>query len=225
MAITQWSALFSAYNDQVKATTRLVGIILELEWTILTRFIIGAIVATLFSILYLVWNLRHAQKIYVVWESLNKPVIKLFRAKIFALIYGNINPSIKSLESFIICYVVTDIQVSTFSKGFCTAILPVQKRNRDQQKTTHSEVIVLLAQTVSDLALQSVLKKDHRIILKTLRMKYFKKKNAHDGLLTATSDQFSLIYDQSTISSQVIVKDYMLDTVAIANLEWNIVVG
>ena len=107
MTIPQWSALISAYNGQVKATTRLVSIALKLEWTILTRFIIGVAVATLVSIFYLIWSLRYAQKIYEIWESLNKPVIKLFRARIFAFIYGNINPFIKSLGKIMIIIIIS----------------------------------------------------------------------------------------------------------------------
>ncbi|KAI9278996.1 hypothetical protein BDA99DRAFT_493716 [Phascolomyces articulosus] len=226
------SALMTAYRDHVEATTRLIRIALALEWTILTRFIVGVIVATWFSIVYLVWTLRHVQKIDQVWESLNKPVIKLFRPRIFAFLHGNINPFVKSL----------DIRVSTFSKGFCTAILRNRRYNRDQFKNIHSSAIVLFAQTVGDLALQSILKKNQSATLTTMTMKYKKKYAAHDGsLLTATSDQFQLFMNEEkttdlsstdnhnnttrrvmTIPMQVVIKDYMLDTVAIANFEWEI---
>lgn len=86
------SLLADAFSEHVQATVRLTKVALELEWTVFTRFTVGVIAATFLSIIYLVWTLRHSRRPLVVWEKLNKPLIKIFRPKIFAFLLGNINP-------------------------------------------------------------------------------------------------------------------------------------
>jgi hypothetical protein len=91
------SLLADAFSEHVQATIRLTKVALELEWTIFTRFTVGVIAATILSVIYLVWTLRHSRRPLTVWEKLNKPLIKSFRPKIFAFLLGNINPYSKSI--------------------------------------------------------------------------------------------------------------------------------
>jgi hypothetical protein len=86
------SLLADAFSQHVQATVQLAKVALELEWTIFTRFTVGVIAATILSAIYLIWTLRNSRRPLVVWEKLNKPLIKLFRPKIFAFLLGNINP-------------------------------------------------------------------------------------------------------------------------------------
>lgn len=86
------STLTEAFRAHVQATIRLTKVVLELEWTIFTRFIVGVIVATFLSIIYLVWTLRKSRRPLVIWDRLNKPIIKLFRPRIFAFLMRNSNP-------------------------------------------------------------------------------------------------------------------------------------
>jgi hypothetical protein len=91
------SVLAQALYQHFQATIQLIQAALALEWTILTRFIVGVIVATILSILYLVWTLRDSQQPLHVWEKLNKPLIKLFRPKIFAFLLSGVNPYVGSI--------------------------------------------------------------------------------------------------------------------------------
>jgi hypothetical protein len=86
------SLLADAFKQHVQATIQLAQVALELEWTIFTRFTVGVIAATILSIIYLVLTLRNSRRPLVVWEKLNKPLIKLFRPRLFAFLMGNINP-------------------------------------------------------------------------------------------------------------------------------------
>ena len=101
------SLLADAFSEHVQATIQLTKVALELEWTVFTRFTVGVIAATFLSIIYLVWTLRHSRRPLVVWEKLNKPLIKIFRPKIFAFLLGNINPysgSIGNIYIYIYIY-------------------------------------------------------------------------------------------------------------------------
>jgi hypothetical protein len=86
------SQLADAFSEHVQATIRLAKVALEVELTVFARFMVGVVAATILSIIYLVWTLRHSRRPLVVWEKLNKPLIKVFRPKIFAYLLGNINP-------------------------------------------------------------------------------------------------------------------------------------
>ncbi|KAI8379390.1 uncharacterized protein BYT42DRAFT_495985 [Radiomyces spectabilis] len=198
-----------AFYEHVEATIQLVRVALELEYTIFTRFTIGVIVATLFSVIYLGWTLRHSRRPLVVWEKLNKPLIKLFRPRMFASLLTNVNPYVGSI----------DMRVSTYSRGFCTGIMRDRHRNRDSFKSIHASALATFSETVGELALVSTLQDKDTATLKSLQIEYKKKAR---GLLTASSD-FSLPSDleqQQEIETLVVVKDRMLDTVAIAHLTW-----
>lgn len=91
------SLLADAFSQHIQATIQLTKVALELEWTIFTRFTVGVITATMLSIIYLVLTLRNSKRPLVVWEKLNKPLIKLFRPRIFAFLLGNMNPYSKSI--------------------------------------------------------------------------------------------------------------------------------
>lgn len=208
------SLLADAFSEHIQATIRLTKVALELEWTIFTRFLVGVIVATVLSVIYLVWTLRHSRRPLTVWEKLNKPLIKVFRPKIFAFLLGNINPYSGSI----------DMRISTFSKGFCTGFMRDRQNNRNPFKSIHATALATFAETVGELGLLSSLQDDKdEIELVSLELDF--KKKAH-GLLTASTD-FTLpeIDDKDDASSrevkiQVVVKDRTLDTVAIAHLIW-----
>lgn len=95
------SHLADAFSEHVQATIRLAKVALEVELTVFTRFIFGVITATILSIIYLVLTLRHSRRPLAVWEKLNKPLIKIFRPKIFAFLLGNINPYSGSIGIYI----------------------------------------------------------------------------------------------------------------------------
>lgn len=86
------SPLAAAFCDHWQATIQLVRVALELEWTILTRFLVAVTVATFIWFVYLMLTLRHSRRPLEVWESLNTPVIKLFRPRIFAFLNSKANP-------------------------------------------------------------------------------------------------------------------------------------
>jgi hypothetical protein len=93
MAVESNQALLAAaFSQHINASLNLIRVAVELEWTILTRFIVGVAVATLLSVVYLLWTLRHSKQPLVVWEKLNRPMVKLFRAWIFATLLRNVNP-------------------------------------------------------------------------------------------------------------------------------------
>jgi hypothetical protein len=126
------SHLADAFSEHVQATIRLAKVALEVELTVFTRFTVGVIAATFLSIIYLVWTLRHSRRPLVVWEKLNKPLIKVFRPKIFAFLLGNINPYSGSIgksvykfskESDFFNPFLLDMRISTFSRGFCTGFM------------------------------------------------------------------------------------------------------
>lgn len=94
------SPLATAIYEHFQATVRLIQVALMLEWTIFTRFVVGVILATILSVLYLVFSLRNARQPLVIWERLNKPLVKLFRAWIFAWLLGNADPYVRSIGSF-----------------------------------------------------------------------------------------------------------------------------
>lgn len=128
--------LRDAFYEHVNATVRLTKVALELEWTIFTRFTVGVVTATILSTLYLVLTLRNSKRPLVVWEKLNKPLIKLFRPKIFSLLLGNVNPYsasignqifVKSHYDLFIPFSMIDMRISTFSRGFCTGFMRVSR--------------------------------------------------------------------------------------------------
>lgn len=136
------SPLATAIYEHFQATVRLIQVALMLEWTIFTRFVVGVILATILSVLYLVFSLRNARQPLVIWERLNKPLVKLFRAWIFAWLLGNADPYVRSIGSFkSICITiaahwlsVSDLRISTFSRGFCTGIMRVSHFSKWNKK-------------------------------------------------------------------------------------------
>lgn len=95
--------LADAFSEHVQATIRLAKVALELEWTIFTRFTVGVITATILSTFYLILTLRNSKRPLVVWEKLNKPLIKVFRPKIFSFLLGNMNPYSASIGMVCVC--------------------------------------------------------------------------------------------------------------------------
>ncbi|CAO3598739.1 unnamed protein product [Absidia cylindrospora] len=161
------SILSKALYQHLQATIQLFQVALALEWTILTRFIVGVIVATCLSILYLVWTLRESQQPLVVWEKLNKPLITLFRPKLFAYLLSGVNPYAGSV----------DLRISTFSKGFCTGIMRDRHRNRNSYKSIHATALATLAETIGELALLSTLGTKDSAILISMTMDGMTMKN------------------------------------------------
>ncbi|KAI8348270.1 hypothetical protein BD560DRAFT_358739 [Blakeslea trispora] len=210
------SLLADAFSQHVQASIQLVKVALELEWTVFTRFAVGVIAATFLSVIYLVLTLRNSRRPLVVWEKLNKPLIKAFRPTIFAFLLGNINPYSKSI----------DMRISTFSRGFCTGFMRDRHRNRNPFRSIHATALATFAESVGELGLLSILKdsKDE-IILVSLELEFKKKAR---GLLTASTDfnlpgneQIEVDVDgQRQVKIDVVVKDRTLDTVAIAHLVW-----
>ncbi|KAI9250151.1 hypothetical protein BDA99DRAFT_522990 [Phascolomyces articulosus] len=205
------SPLAAAAYEQAQATARLVRVALQLEWTIFTRFIVGVIVVTLLTVIYLLLTLRNARQPLVIWERLNKPIVKLFRPWIFARLLANADPYAQSI----------DLRVATFSKGFCTGFMRDHKRNRNPFRSIHATALATFAETIGGLALMSTLGKKDRAILTSLKMEYKKKAR---GLLTASSDFTPPTYaaGKQDIETMVVIKDRMLDTVAIAHLGWSV---
>ncbi|KAI8636250.1 hypothetical protein BD408DRAFT_426429 [Parasitella parasitica] len=204
------SLLADAFSQHVQATIRLTRVALELEWTVFTRFTVGVIAATILSVIYLVWTLRHSRRPLVVWEKLNKPLIKIFRPKIFAFLLGNNNPYSGSI----------DMRISTFSRGFCTGFMRDRHSNRNPFKSIHATALATFAESVGELGLLSSLKDDKdEITLVSLELEFIKKAR---GLLTASTDFAIPGEDTKQVKVNVVVKDRTLDTVAIAHLVWNI---
>ncbi|KAI7902844.1 uncharacterized protein BX663DRAFT_568749 [Cokeromyces recurvatus] len=203
------SLLTEALYEHLQATIQLTKVALELEWTVFTRFIVGAMIATFFSIIYLVFTLRNSRRPLVIWEKLNKPLIKLFRPKIFAFLLGNMNPYSRSI----------DMRISTYSRGFCTGLMRDRQKNRNPFKSIHATALATFAETIGELGLSSCLKDDkEEISLISLDLQFKKKAR---GLLTA-STEFKLPEEnmKSNIKMNVVIKDGTLDTVAIASLVW-----
>ncbi|KAI8070053.1 hypothetical protein BC940DRAFT_20404 [Gongronella butleri] len=217
MSSSKYADLGQALSEHFQATLHLSRVALALEWTILTRFIVGVVVSTLLSIIYLVWTLRGSRQPLHVWEKLNKPVIKLFRPKIFAFLLCGVNPYVGSI----------DIRISTFSKGFCTGIMRDRQKNRNPFKSIHATALATLAETVGELALLSTLGPKDRAILIEIKMEFTKKAR---GLLTASSDFTPPMTTETTEANEegneaktvVVIKDRVLDTVAEAHLTWNV---
>ncbi|KAI7879304.1 Thioesterase/thiol ester dehydrase-isomerase [Lichtheimia hyalospora FSU 10163] len=208
-AASDLSPLANAIYEHFEATGRLVRVALELEWTIFTRFIVGVIITTVITVIYLLLTMRNARQPLVIWERLNKPIIKLFRPWIFATLLNNADPYAQSI----------DLRIATFSKGFCTGFMRDHKRNRNPFKSIHATALATFAETIGGLALMSTLKNKDRAILVSLRMEYKKKAR---GLLTASSDFTppALEGGKQEMETEVVIKDRMLDTVAIAHLGW-----
>ncbi|KAI9494641.1 hypothetical protein BDB00DRAFT_817631 [Zychaea mexicana] len=206
---TSLSPLAAAAYEHMEATARLVRVALALEWTIFTRFIVGVILATLLTVIYLLFTLRNARQPLVIWERLNKPIVKLFRPWIFAQLLANADPYAQSI----------DLRVATFSKGFCTGFMRDQKRSRNPFRSIHATAMATFAETIGGLALMSTIGQKDRAILVSLKMEYKKKAR---GLLTASSDFTPPPFTagRQDIVTEVVIKDRMLDTVAIAHLGW-----
>ncbi|KAG2220270.1 hypothetical protein INT45_009885 [Circinella minor] len=203
------SPLAAAAYEQMQATARLVRVALQLEWTIFTRFIVGVIVITLLTVVYLLFTLRKARQPLIIWERLNKPIIKLFRPWIFGRLLAKADPYAESI----------DLRVATFSKGFCTGFMRDHKRNRNPFKSIHATALATFAETIGGLAITSTLGKKDRAILTSLKMEYKKKAR---GLLTASSDFTPPQYTvgRQEVQTVVVIKDRMLDTVAIGHFDW-----
>ncbi|KAG2234496.1 hypothetical protein INT48_004875 [Thamnidium elegans] len=231
------SLLADAFSQHIQATIQLTKVALELEWTIFTRFTVGVITATMLSIIYLVLTLRNSKRPLVVWEKLNKPLIKLFRPRIFAFLLGNMNPYSKSigiyenlyLFSWILYRFYACIQKKRKKKGKRKE--KERKKKRKKKRDTymfpsiHATALATFAESVGELGLLSSLKDKEEITLLSLELEFKKKAR---GLLTASTD-FTLPQDtdkdEEEVSSrkvnvQVVVKDRTLDTVAIAHLVW-----
>ncbi|CAO3669203.1 unnamed protein product [Rhizopus stolonifer] len=206
------STLTEAFKAHFQATIRLTKVALELEWTIFTQFTVGVIVATFLSILYLVWTLRKSKRPLVIWERLNKPLIKLFRPRLFAFLMNNLNPYSGSI----------DMRVTTFSKGFCTGFMRDRHHNRNPFKSIHATALATFAETVGELGLLSSLSSDKdKIVLSSLELEFKKKAR---GLITASTDftMPDMNEKEQQVKMDVVVKDRMLDTVAIAHLVWRV---
>ncbi|KAI9266020.1 hypothetical protein BY458DRAFT_512853 [Sporodiniella umbellata] len=206
------STLTEAFKAHFQATARLAKVALELEYTIFTRFIVGVIVATMLSILYLVWTLRKSKRPLVVWERLNKPLIKLFRPRLFAMLMNNLNPYSGSI----------DMRVTTFSRGFCTGFMRDRHHNRNPFKSIHATALATFAETVGELGLLSSLSDGDKIELVSLELEYKKKAR---GLITASTDFVMPVLaekEEKDVKMDVIIKDRTLDTVSIAHLVWKV---
>ncbi|KAI8974130.1 hypothetical protein BDB01DRAFT_807711 [Pilobolus umbonatus] len=206
------SPLISALYGHLEATINLIQAILKLEWTIFSRLIAGLVILTFLYIIYIVITLRHSRHPLLIWNKLGKPVVKLFRPLTFSYLLNSSDPYARSIN----------MRVSTFSRGFCTAIMRDRHYSRNSQHSVHPGAIATFAETVGGLALLSNLKKKDRAILIAFNMEYKKKAK---GLLTASSD-YTLPSDleegSHEIKVEVVVKDRSLDTVAIAHLLWNV---
>ncbi|KAI7862900.1 hypothetical protein BDF14DRAFT_1849474 [Spinellus fusiger] len=207
---TSLSPLIAAFYEQLQATLQLIQVALQLEWTIFSRLIGGVLLATMGYIVYLIITLRHSRQPLVMWEKLAKPLVKLYRPRLFALLLGNIDPYARSI----------DMRVSTYSRGFCTGIMRDRNKNRNSYNSIHSTALATFAETVGGLALLSLVSSKDRVVLTGLTMEYKKKAR---GLLTASSECV-LPADKGThsVTSKVVVKDRTLDTVAVATLAWTV---
>ncbi|KAG0736558.1 hypothetical protein G6F16_008153 [Rhizopus arrhizus] len=204
------SPLVSAFYAHLEATIDLIQVVLRLEWTIFIRCIAILALATSAYIIYIIITLRHGLHPLLIWDKLGKPVVKLFRPWTFSYLLSQSDPYARSI----------DMRISTFSKGFCTAILRDRRRTHDSQQGIHNTAIATFAETVGGLTLMSNLKKKDRAILKNIKIEYKKKAR---GLLTAGSDYTlpsNLGEGNHDIQNEVVVKDRMLDTVAIVYLTW-----
>ncbi|KAI8973778.1 hypothetical protein BDF20DRAFT_884000 [Mycotypha africana] len=204
------SPLVVALYGHLEATIHLVQVIVKLEWTIFSRLLAGLILITGTYLVYVMITLRHGHHPLLIWEKLGKPVVKIFRPWTFAYLLNYSDPYARSI----------DMRVSTFSRGFCTAIMRDHHNTRNIQKGIHPTALATFAETTGGLALMSNLKKKDRAILKSITMEYKKKAR---GLLTATSD-YTLPNDleegRHELKTEVVIKDRMLDTVAIGYLVW-----
>ncbi|KAI7895495.1 uncharacterized protein EV154DRAFT_495113 [Mucor mucedo] len=210
--MSETSPLLAALYGHLEATVHLIQVAVKLEWTIFSRLIGSLVVMTFAYIVYILISLRHGRHPLMIWEKLGKPVVKIFRPWTFARLLNNSDPYASSI----------DMRVSTFSRGFCTAIMRDHSSTHDAQKGIHATALATFAETTGGLALMSNLKKKDRAILVSIKMEYKKKAR---GLLTASSD-YTLPSDleegRHEIKTQVVVKDRMLDTVAIAYLLWSV---
>ncbi|KAI8987709.1 hypothetical protein BDF20DRAFT_815624 [Mycotypha africana] len=206
--------LKDAFYQHVQATVQLTKVALALEWTVFTRFTVGVVVATFLSIVYLMFTLRHTRRPLVIWEKLNKPIIKLFRPRLFAFLLGGMNPYTTSI----------DMTITTLSKGFCTGFMRVIY---NCHFSLHATALATFAESVGELALLSSLKDDiSDTDLVSLKIDFKKKARG----LIAASTEFCLPEqgDQdsenspSKLKMNVVLKDRTLETVAVAHLIWHI---
>ncbi|KAK4518044.1 uncharacterized protein ATC70_001394 [Mucor velutinosus] len=204
------SPLIAALYGHLEATIHLVQVALKLEWTIFSRLLAVLMFLTMAYIIYILITLRHGRHPLMIWEKLGKPVVKIFRPWTFARLLNNSDPYARSI----------DMRVSTFSRGFCTAIMRDRHSTHNTQKGIHPTALATFAETTGGLALMSNLKKKDKAILISIKMEYKKKAR---GLLTASSD-YTLPSDleegRHEVKTEVVVKDRMLDTVAIGYLVW-----
>ncbi|KAI8097858.1 uncharacterized protein B0P05DRAFT_94591 [Gilbertella persicaria] len=207
---TSNSPLITALYGHLEASIYLVQVALKLEWTIFSRLLTGLMVLTFSYIVYILITLKDGRHPLVIWEKLGKPVVKIFRPWTFARLLNNSDPYASSI----------DMRVSTFSRGFCTAIMRDHHSTHHTQKGIHPTALATFAETIGGLALLSNLRKKDKAILTSIKMEYKKKAR---GLLTASSDYTlpsDLAEGRHDIITQVVVKDRMLDTVAIGYLVW-----
>ncbi|OZJ03807.1 hypothetical protein BZG36_03015 [Bifiguratus adelaidae] len=200
----------SAVRDLAHAVLQIVYSALKLEWTLLTRFTAGVVLATAATTLYLMWVLRNSRRPLQVWEALNKPVIYLLRGWIFGLLLRQANPYCGTIN----------LRITTLSKGTCSGFMTDQHRVRNPFKSIHATALCTFAETVGGLAALSTLGKKDRAILVALNIEYKKKAR---GLITATA-QFDLGKESGKrdIDEEVILMDSNLDVLAVAKLTWAI---
>ncbi|KAI8373768.1 hypothetical protein BD560DRAFT_446278 [Blakeslea trispora] len=204
------SPLTEALYGHLKASVYLAQVALRLEWTIFSRLLAILVCLTFSYIIYILITLKDGRHPLRIWEKLGKPVVKIFRPWTFARLLNNSDPYASSI----------DMRVSTFSRGFCTAIVRDHHSTHDAQKGIHPTALATFAETTGGLALLSNLRKKDKAILTSIRMEYKKKAR---GLLTASSDYTlptGLDEGRHDIATEVVVKDRMLDTVAIGHLVW-----
>ncbi|CAO3620961.1 unnamed protein product [Mucor hiemalis] len=209
---TSTSPLIAALYGHLEATIHLIQVAVKLEWTIFSRLLSGLTFVTFAYIIYIMITLRHGRHPLMIWEKLGKPVVKIFRPWTFSKLLNNSDPYASSI----------DMRVSTFSRGFCTAIMRDHHSTHNTQKGIHATALATFAETTGGLALLSNLRKKDRAILVSIKMEYKKKAR---GLLTASSD-YTLPSDledgSHEIKTEVVVKDRMLDTVAVGHLVWTV---
>lgn len=209
---TSTSPLIAALYGHLEATIHLIQVAVKLEWTIFSRLLSGLTFVTVGYIIYIMITLRHGRHPLMIWEKLGKPVVKIFRPWTFSKLLNHSDPYASSI----------DMRVSTFSRGFCTAIMRDHHSTHNTQKGIHATALATFAETTGGLALLSNLRKKDRAILVSIKMEYKKKAR---GLLTASSD-YTLPSDledgSHEIKTEVVVKDRMLDTVAVGHLVWSV---
>ncbi|KAL1921819.1 uncharacterized protein VTP21DRAFT_10461 [Calcarisporiella thermophila] len=182
----------------------------DFELTLLNRIILTNFAVLSLLVLYLYVNLRNQRNPYVIWERLNLPVIVRLRPWIFSIVTGVGNPHSRSIS----------FRVTTIMKGSCSGILQDERRIRDIFGNVHIGALITFAQLLSEMAAISKLGNKGRANLVSLSVEYLKKSR---GLITGTAHfQLEDGPEKQEIVSEVVLKDMVLDTVAIVKLTWEV---